>query len=90
MGKKKRCPALVSREEVNEAGSLHAPSAVIVVEYQSKAVWVSGLHATTGIRVRAGIRVVGICIAVQSSGVAIRHGRGEIDGVSDYSDNMGS
>src|SRR6266403_611234 len=35
----KKCPALTLREQVNEAGRLHVPSAAIVVERRSKAVW---------------------------------------------------
>ena len=68
----------------------HPPS--LLLNSRSKAVLVSSnLHAKIGIRVRAGIGVhVGICVVVQSSGVAIGHGRGENDGVSDYRDNMGS
>ena len=54
MGENK-CLALVSRKEVDEAGRLHAPSAVIVVGHRSIAVWDSSLHATTGIRVRTSI-----------------------------------
>ena len=68
----------------------HPPS--LLLNSRSRVVLVSSnLHAKTGIRVRAGIGIhVGICVVVQSSRVAIRHGRGENDGVSDYRDNVGS
>ena len=92
MTKKKVSSSRIAGRSERGAGSLHAPSAAIVVEPQSIAVWDSGQHATTGTRVRAGLGVLaGKCVAVQISGNAIQYSKKrKYDGISDYSDHMGS
>jgi hypothetical protein len=63
VGIKRQVSRLAGRSDWG-AGSLHAPSAAVVVERRSIVVLDSGLHATTGI-------AVGISVAVQPGGGAI-------------------